>query len=380
MLTEHIELQGNGAVAVSQTDPTSGIAGAADSRQAVDHFIVVHLSDGADFIPILKCPEGTYRDHSDPYCEAVLISGSAESESMRTHVIFDCDSYAPKWNEYLKFRADPGRYPEEIEIRAFDKSDDVRMADAKYGCFRIHCRSEGMFVDAAAVYESVVELEMGAKIRVRVGLITESAAAQRAKMKAFRARNYECHFEQSPETVRWMDSNTELFSKLCALNTEGIQLNDDTFQVMVPPPTNYNVLHHFERFQGLFGSAPGLMQLYFDRHCKMLYAVNPEKVVQSEHFRAHFLFVLSFLLLFFCDFEPHGVLRSFQGEDNLQFGGMDISHQVHILWRYEFLKNHILAGQDSEFNIYKSYIIDPSPQKLVFCVVAVTLQVCDSLN
>ena len=278
MFTEHIELQGNGAVAVSQTDPTSGIAGAADSRQAVDHFIVVHLSDGADFIPILKCPEGTYRDHSDPYCEAVLISGSAESESMRTHVIFDCDSYAPKWNEYLKFRADPGRYPEEIEIRAFDKSDDVRMADAKYGCFRIHCRSEGMFVDAAAVYESVVELEMGAKIRVRVGLITESAAAQRAKMKAFRARNYECHFEESPETVRWMDSNTELFSKLCALNTEGIQLNDDTFQVMVPPPTNYNVLHHFERFQGLFGSAPGLMQLYFDRHCKMLYAVNPEKV------------------------------------------------------------------------------------------------------
>ena len=53
---------------------------------------------------------------------------------------------------------------------------------------------------------------------------------------------------------------------------------------------------------------------------------------------------------------------------------MDITHQVHILWRYEILKNIILAGQDSEFNIYKTYIIDPSPQKLVFSVVSVTLQ------
>ena len=61
-------------------------------------------------------------------------------------------------------------------------------------------------------------------------------------------------------------------------------------------------------------------------------------------------------------------------DDNMVLGGTNVTGEVHLLWRYVYLKNTILAGQDAEFNIYKSYIFDPTPQKLVFTFLAVLVQ------
>ena len=50
--------------------------------------------------------------------------------------------------------------------------------------------------------------------------------------------------------------------------------------------------------------------------------------------------------------------------DAMHFGGENVTSQVLCIWRFVFLRDILLKGQDSEFNIYRSYYFDPLTDKV----------------
>lgn len=177
----------------------------------------------------------------------------------------------------------------------------------------------------------------GTKLHVRISYNYESFDAMKSKMWTERQSNFIAKISSS-ETIQWLESNDNIYVELCESNISGAQLTADSFAMINYPPNKYDFVPHFKEFQNLYGHKQGKMQIYYDKICKVLYALDGANM------------------------------------DNIYLGGMDVTNQVHLLWRFVFLKDNVLSGQDSEFNIYKSYIFNPHPLKLMFSFVAILVQ------
>ena len=148
--------------------------------------------------------------------------------------------------------------------------------------------------------------------------------------------------ELTEDTKKWIISNIDLYYSLCMETIRGLQITTDVFTDIDYPPRKFQIDRHFKQFAHLYAIYDvNKSGIYYDQECDVLYAIPNEK-----------------------------------SDENMQIGGINVTGQIHLLWRYVYLKDEILAGQDSEFNIYKSYLFEPTPTKLVYTLLAVVVQVC----
>ena len=74
-------------------------------------------------------------------------------------------------------------------------------------------------------------------------------------------------------------------------------------------------------------------------------------------------------------YDPDFDILYFSEVSSFYFGGENITKQVQLLFRYVYLKEVLLKGQDTEFNIYRSYYMDPSREKVAMGLLALMLQI-----
>eukprot|EP01083_Nonionella_stella_P070805 189651_1 len=324
------------------------------------HFLVIHIGDGVNFAPILGATKddlpkmaeaGRTTDHrihkekvgqhikhllrqqSDPYIQ-IRIDDNPDT-SFRTHVVFNCDG-TPRWGRFARVYLDPKQLPKVINVLAFDKSDDPDIEDASYGSYSIECDQEQIFETKGKKWNRNVELGNGG-CSVDIGICYDccspNSLKQRMTDKGF-AREKLCS-----DTIDWISSNTPLYQNICESATQCEKLTSDMFSDIDYPPHKYRISGQFKQFASRYAAYDkDKTGIYYDKECDVLYAL------------------------------PN------QNDDNMRLGGLNVTREVHLLWRYVFLKDEILAGQDAEFNIYKSYIFEPSAEKLVFCFIAMTVQ------
>ena len=72
-----------------------------------------------------------------------------------------------------------------------------------------------------------------------------------------------------------------------------------------------------------------------------------------------------------CDFD----VLYYAKADAMHYGGENVTSQLLCIWRFIFLRDVLLKGQDSEFNIYRSYYLDPLEGKIAMAVLSLGLQI-----
>ena len=160
---------------------------------------------------------------------------------------------------------------------------------------------------------------------------------QRMMKKSFESTN----LLMSRDTKSWILKNIDLYTMLYDESLKGVEISADVFNDIEHPPRKFKWKHHFKHFQNAYALHDSRKKsIYYDEEFDILYVVPNNK-----------------------------------SDENMKLGGINVTGQVHLLWRYVFLKDELLFGQDSEFNIYKSYIFMPTPQKLRFTFLAVFVQI-----
>merc|ERR1719242_1687562 len=144
--------------------------------------------------------------------------------------------------------------------------------------------------------------------------------------------------------IEWMDSNKEMVAKMKSNEKLGVGITAEDFSDLSNPPYRMTK-DDYKMFLG-----------NYDQMQHFTNASNPE-----GHFQAYYD----------TDFDT----LYFAKTDVMHYGGENVTSQVLCMWRYVFLRDVLLKGQDAEFNIYRSYYLDPQEGKIVLSVLSLALQI-----
>eukprot|EP01083_Nonionella_stella_P271898 921813_1 len=131
--------------------------------------------------------------------------------------------------------------------------------------------------------------------------------------------------DRDQELVQWFDSNKRVLFSLRKLKLECVPLTDESFADVVAPSHRLTEDGYSE----------------FMRQYKTIHRLLTAK--DGTSFKAYYE-------------DDHDYL--YYSNDMVELGGYDVTVYVLLLWRYVFLDNVLLKGQDAEFNIYRSYYFD----------------------
>mmetsp|Transcript_96578 Transcript_96578/g.118340 ORF Transcript_96578/g.118340 Transcript_96578/m.118340 type:complete len:610 (-) Transcript_96578:57-1886(-) len=291
----------------------------------------------------------------DPFLKACFTMGdSVEPIKLHTQVLWKSNERIPTWNQYKKYKMPSIKsqehvYPSIVTFQLWDKYffETDQKEDELIGEYTLKCKDEHLF-DVSKKFSETVEITGGTmnNVKITVGLSFECVNEINLKKLQFRERQKCLVNAIGPRTLKWLDNNIDLFLDLQQKESQGIRINDESFSLLSAPPVGFRQIFYkeYENFISRFGNdfednGKCRLTLHLDKETRVLYALN-----RSEN-------------------------------DNLHCGGNNVTNIVHLVWRFVYLKDYILKGQDAEFNIYRSYYFDASPSKLYLSLIGIILQI-----
>eukprot|EP01084_Bolivina_argentea_P132136 233171_1 len=305
------------------------------------HILIVTIKR-ADIAPFC---DNALSGNCDAYAQITF--NNDESTTVRTGTRFRTVG-SPKWN-YIKrwvFKSKDD-IPKQIKFTVYDY-DFFGDADL-IGEHIFKVEEQGLTQSNNEKHENEsASLGDNGSIHFRVNYYCSTIAELKRSMRERRTKCMSKMEDKNKKlnqfSIKWIDDNKDLFLMLKQNKREAKLVSEMDFGDMAFPPyqlirDEYEMFldeyRKLQRYYEIDSNGDGY-QAYYDKELDVLY---------------------------------YDTLKA------ANFGGENITNQILVMWRYVFLKNVLLKGQDSEFNIYRSYYFDEKPQKIPMALLALTIQI-----